>query len=407
MTDSVHSMDAARASSSHQTLSPLAVLLITFALAVGGFGIGTGEFVIMGLLPDVAKTFEVSIPMAGYVISAYALGVVVGAPIIAVLSARVPRRTLLLWLMGVFAAGNILSAMAPDFWSFTFLRFLTGLPHGAYFGVASLVAASMVPPNKRARAVGRVMLGLTIATLLGTPLATFMGQLLSWRAAFYLVGGIGALTVALVWYFKPKDKVQEGASILRELSAFAKPQVWLTLGIAAVGFGGMFSVFSYIASTTTETAGLPASMVAVVLALFGIGMNVGNIVGSRLADISLKGTIGGSMVFYIIVMLVFANFAQYPIVLYVTVFLVGCGFAPAPALQTRLMDVAADAQTLAAASNHSAFNIANALGAALGGLVISWGWGFAATGYVGVLFSLLGLGVFSVSIWLERKTGHA
>ncbi len=407
MTDSVHSMDAARAASSHQTLSPLAVLLITFALAVGGFGIGTGEFVIMGLLPDVAKTFDVSIPMAGYVISAYALGVVVGAPIIAVLSARVPRRTLLLWLMGVFAAGNILSAMAPDFWSFTFLRFLTGLPHGAYFGVASLVAASMVPPNKRARAVGRVMLGLTIATLLGTPLATFMGQLLSWRAAFYLVGGIGALTVALVWYFKPKDKVQEGASILRELSAFAKPQVWLTLGVAAVGFGGMFSVFSYIASTTTETAGLSASMVAVVLALFGIGMNVGNIVGSRLADISLKGTIGGSMVFYIIVMLIFANLAQYPIVLYITVFLVGCGFAPAPALQTRLMDVAADAQTLAAASNHSAFNIANALGAALGGLVISWGWGFAATGYVGVLFSLLGLGVFSVSIWLERKTGHA
>jgi len=400
-------MDAARAVSSHQTLSPVAVLLITFALAVGGFGIGTGEFVIMGLLPDVAKTFDVSIPMAGYVISAYALGVVVGAPIIAVLSARVPRRTLLLWLMGVFSAGNILSAMAPDFWSFTFLRFLTGLPHGAYFGVASLVAASMVPPNKRARAVGRVMLGLTIATLLGTPLATFMGQLLSWRAAFYLVGGIGALTVALVWYFKPKDKVQEGASILRELSAFAKPQVWLTLGVAAVGFGGMFSVFSYIASTTTETAGLSASMVAVVLALFGIGMNVGNIVGSRLADISLKGTIGGSMVFYIIVMLIFANFAQYPIVLYITVFLVGCGFAPAPALQTRLMDVAADAQTLAAASNHSAFNIANALGAALGGLVISWGWGFAATGYVGVLFSLLGLGVFSVSIWLERKTGHA
>jgi DHA1 family inner membrane transport protein len=400
-------MDAARAASSHQTLSPVAVLLITFALAVGGFGIGTGEFVIMGLLPDVAKTFDVSIPMAGYVISAYALGVVVGAPIIAVLSARVPRRTLLLWLMGVFAAGNILSAMAPDFWSFTFLRFLTGLPHGAYFGVASLVAASMVPPNKRARAVGRVMLGLTIATLLGTPLATFMGQLLSWRAAFYLVGGIGALSVALVWYFKPKDKVQEGASILRELSAFAKPQVWLTLGVAAVGFGGMFSVFSYIASTTTETAGLSASMVAVVLALFGIGMNVGNIVGSRLADISLKGTIGGSMVFYIIVMLIFANFAQYPIVLYITVFLVGCGFAPAPALQTRLMDVAADAQTLAAASNHSAFNIANALGAALGGLVISWGWGFAATGYVGVLFSLLGLGVFSVSIWLERKTGHA
>ncbi len=407
MTDSTHSMDAARVASGHQSLSPLAVLLITFALAVGGFGIGTGEFVIMGLLPDVAKTFEVSIPMAGYVISAYALGVVVGAPIIAVLSARVPRRTLLLWLMGLFAAGNILSAMAPDFWSFTFLRFLTGLPHGAYFGVASLVAASMVPPNKRTRAVGRVMLGLTIATLLGTPLATFMGQLLSWRAAFYLVGGIGALTVALVWYFKPKDKVKEGASILRELSAFTKPQVWLTLGIAAVGFGGMFSVFSYIASTTTETAQMPVAMVSVVLALFGIGMNVGNIVGSRLADRSLIGTIGGTMIFNVVVMTTFGLTAQYPIMLCLCVFLIGCGFAAGPALQTRLMDVAADAQTLAAASNHSAFNIANALGAALGGIVITWGWGFAATGYVGAVLSLFGLGVFLISVRLERKTGHA
>ncbi len=407
MTDSTHSMDAARVASGHQSLSPLAVLLITFALAVGGFGIGTGEFVIMGLLPDVAKTFEVSIPMAGYVISAYALGVVVGAPIIAVLSARVPRRTLLLWLMGLFAAGNILSAMAPDFWSFTFLRFLTGLPHGAYFGVASLVAASMVPPNKRTRAVGRVMLGLTIATLLGTPLATFMGQLLSWRAAFYLVGGIGALTVALVWYFKPKDKVKEGASILRELSAFTKPQVWLTLGIAAVGFGGMFSVFSYIASTTTETAQMPVAMVSVVLALFGIGMNVGNIVGSRLADRSLIGTIGGTMIFNVVVMTTFGLTAQYPVMLCLCVFLIGCGFAAGPALQTRLMDVAADAQTLAAASNHSAFNIANALGAALGGIVITWGWGFAATGYVGAVLSLFGLAVFLISVRLERKTGHA
>jgi MFS transporter, DHA1 family, inner membrane transport protein len=406
MTHSAPSIDAARPSAEHQALTPLAILLIEFALAVGGFGIGTGEFVIMGLLPDVAEHYGVSIPKAGYVISAYALGVVVGAPIIAILAAKLPRRTLLLWLMGVFAVGNILSAMAPDFWSFTALRFLTGLPHGAYFGVASLVAASMVPPNKRARAVGRVMLGLTIATLLGTPLATFLGQELDWRAAFYLVGAIGALTVALVWYFKPKDKVKEGASIRGELSAFGKTQVWLTLGIAAIGFGGMFAVFSYIASTTTETAGLPTSQVAFVLALFGIGMNVGNIVGSRLADISLKGTIGGSMAFYTVVMLVFATFAHIPVMLYITVFLVGCGFACGPALQTRLMDVAADAQTLAAPSNHSAFNIANALGAALGGLVISWGWGFAATGYVGALLSLLGLGVFLISAALEKKGVH-
>jgi DHA1 family inner membrane transport protein len=388
-------------------LTPLAVILIEIALAVGGFGIGTGEFVIMGLLPDVATSYNVSIPQAGYVISAYALGVVIGAPIIAILSAKMTRRSLLLCLMAVFAIGNILSAMAPSFWSFTILRFLTGLPHGAYFGVASLVAASMVPPNKRARAVGRVMLGLTIATLAGTPLATFMGQVLSWRAAFFLVGAIGVITVALLWYFQPRDKVKEGASIAQELGAFGKTQVWLTLAVAAIGFGGMFCVFSYIASTTTETAHLPTSTVAIVLALFGIGMNVGNIVGSRMADVSLKGTIGGSMAFYVVVMLAFATFAHIPVMLYITTFLVGCGFACGPALQTRLMDVAADAQTLAAASNHSAFNIANALGAWLGGLVISWGWGFAATGYVGALLSALGLGVFLISVAVEKRQAAA
>lgn len=181
--------------------SALAILLIQFALAVGGFGIGTGEFVIMGLLPDVASTYNVSIPQAGHVITAYALGVVIGAPIIAVLSARLRRKTLLLGLMVVFALGNILSALAPNYWSFTALRFLTGLPHGAYFGVAALVAASLVPAHRRARAVGRVMLGLTIATLIGTPIATFLGQLLNWRAAFMLVGLIGALTVGLIWWF--------------------------------------------------------------------------------------------------------------------------------------------------------------------------------------------------------------
>ncbi len=409
MTDSAASFDSASKRSEPQAaeaatgLPPLATILIEIALAVGGFGIGTGEFAIMGLLPDVASSYQVSIPTAGYVISAYALGVVIGAPIIAVLAARMPRRTLLLSLMGIFAVGNILSAIAPDFWSFTFLRFVTGLPHGAYFGVAALVAASMVPMHKRARAVGRVMLGLTVATLLGTPIATFMGQMLSWRAAFLLVGGIGAATVALLWYFQPRDKAQEGASIRRELSAFGRGQVWLTLGIAAVGFGGMFSVFSYIASTTTVTAGMPATTVALVLTLFGIGMNVGNIVGSRLADLSLMGTIGGVMVFNVIVMGAFGLWAEYPAVLCLCVFLIGCGFAAGPALQTRLMDVAADAQTLAAASNHSAFNIANALGAWLGGLVIAWGWGFAATGYVGAFLSLLGLGVFLASAALEKR----
>jgi DHA1 family inner membrane transport protein len=384
-------------------LSPLAIALIELALAAGGFGIGTGEFAIMGLLPDVATTYGVTVPQAGYVITAYALGVVIGAPIIAVLAARMTRRALLLGLMGLFTAGNILSAIAPDFLSFTILRFITGLPHGAYFGVAALVAASMAPIHKRARAVGRVMLGLTIATLLGTPLATFFGQLLSWRAAFMLVGGIALLTVALLWFFQPRDRVEEGASVWRELGAFRRVQVWLTLAIASVGFGGMFSVFSYIAKTTTDVAMMPVSTVSMVLALFGIGMNVGNVVGSRLADISLNGTIGGMLAFNVLVMAVFGMTAHDPFMLCLCVFLIGCGFAACPAVQTRLMDVAQDAQTLAAASNHSAFNIANALGAWLGGLVIAMGYGYASTGYVGAVLSLLGLGVFLVSVTVERR----
>lgn len=388
-------------------IAPRTALLIEFALAVGGFGIGTGEFAVMGLLPDVAQTYGVSVPEAGRVISAYALGVVVGAPIIAVLSAKLPRKTLLVLLMGLFALGNITSALAPGFLSFTVLRFITGLPHGAYFGVAALVAASMVEPHKRARAVGRVMLGLTIATLIGTPLATFLGQLMSWRAAFLLVGGIAALTAVLIAFNLRKDKVAEGASIKRELGAFARLQVWLTLAVAAVGFGGMFAIFSYIAKTTTDMAGLPASMIAVVLALFGIGMNVGNVLGSRMADRSLNGTIGGMLAFNVVLMAIFSLTAANPVMLFICVFLTGCGFAACPAVQTRLMDVAADAQTLAAASNHSAFNIANALGAWLGGVVITQGYGYGATGYVGSVLSLLGLVVFLISVALQRRSTTA
>ncbi|WP_454848796.1 MFS transporter [Rhizobium binxianense] len=383
--------------------SATAVLLVQLALACGGFGIGTGEFAIMGLLPDVAETFSVTTPQAGYVISAYALGVVIGAPVIAVLAAKMARRTLLLALMLLFAVGNILSAVAPTFESFTALRFISGLPHGAYFGVAALVAASMVPVHRRARAVGRVMLGLTIATLLGTPLTTLFGQSLDWQVAFLTVGGVGLLTVILIWIYLPKDRVSEGASFARELGAFRRPQVWLTLGIAAVGYGGMFAMFSYIADTTMKVAMLPESAVPVMLVLFGIGMNAGNFIGSWLADKSIMGTIGGSLIFNIAVLTTFSLTAANPYMLGLCVFLIGCGFAAGPAIQTRLMDVAADAQTLAAASNHSAFNIANALGAWLGGLVIAWGYGFAATGYVGALLSFLGLFVFAASLRLERR----
>jgi DHA1 family inner membrane transport protein len=384
--------------------SRLAVALIELALAVGSFGIGTGEFAIMGLLPNVAQEFNVTTPEAGYAISAYALGVVVGAPIIAVLAAKLARQTLLLLLMAVFAVGNAVSAVAPTFESFVLLRFLTGLPHGAYFGVAALVAASLVPPNKRTQAVARVMLGLTVATLLGTPIATLFGQILSWRIAFGAVGFMGAMTVVLIWLFLPKDKVQEGASPMRELGAFRRKQVWFTLGIGAVGFGGLFSVFSYIASTATEVAGMPDSAVPVMMALFGSGMIVGNLVGAWFADRNLMATIGGVLASSAVVMTVLWLTAENPYLLSACVFLVGCSVAIGPALQTRLMDVAADAQTLAAALNHSAFNVANALGAWLGGLAIAAGYGFASTGWVGAALAVAGLVVFGLSLVSDQRS---
>ncbi|WP_441771087.1 MFS transporter [Labrys sp. KB_33_2] len=375
---------------------------IEFALAVGAFGVGAGEFASMGILPNVANGLLVTEPQAGHMISAYALGVVVGAPVIAVLSARMARRTLLLWLMVVFTAANAASALANGYYQLIGFRFLAGLPHGAYFGVSFLVAAGMAEPNRRAQAVGRVMMGITLATLVGSPLATWLGQALGWRLAFATVGAIGALTAVLILAFMPLDKVQPGASPLRELGALKRKQVWLTLAIPAIGLGGMFAVYTYVASTLTQLSGFSPAFVPVALVLFGIGMNVGNIAGSWLADRALMPTIGGMLVWVTVVMALYSLTATNPWMISLCIFLIGCNFAICPAIQTRLMDVAGDAQTLAAALNHSAFNIANALGAWLGGVAVAAGFGWASTGWVGALLAVAGLMVFLVSWILER-----
>ncbi len=400
MTSSALQLDAAAARERH-------FLPAVWALGTGAFAIGTGEFVTMGLLPEVARDLRVSVPEAGHVISAYALGVVLGAPLLAVVTANWPRRALLIALMALFAAGNFASALAPSYLSLAAIRWLTGLPHGAYFGVAALVAASLAPPNRRASAVGMVMLGLTSATLFGVPLAAWLGQHWGWRAAFVLVGGNAALTCVLVRRFVPLVPAAHGATPLRELSALARPQVWLTLGIAAIGFGGMFAVFSYIKPLLTEVSGLPVGAVPLVLALFGTGMVAGNLVGSRLADKSLMGTIGGLLVWDALVMSAVVFSAPHPIAICVNVFLLGTIVAIAPALQIRLMDVAGDAQTLAAALNHSAFNIANALGAWLGGVAIASGYGWASTGWVGTLLALGGMLVFGAALWQEKRSRAA
>ena len=384
----------------------LTTKMAILAMAIGAFGVGTGEFAIMGLLPNLATDLGVTEPEAGHVISAYALGVVFGAPLIAVLFAKAPRKLLMMALMALFAVGNFGSAIAPDYWSLIALRFISGLPHGAYFGIAALVAASMVDVGYRARAVGRVMLGLTIATLIGMPLATWLGQYMGWRPTFAGVGVIGALAMAMIWKFSPEVVMSTGASPLRELSALKRPQVWLTLGISAVGCGGMFAVFTYIVPLLTNVAMIPVVWVPLVLALFGVGMTLGNILGAYMADKALMPTIGGMLVFNVISLAAIPWSAQHWFTVSVSVLLVGFTVAIGTALQTRLMDVAEDGQTLAATLNHAAFNMANAVGALLGGMAIAAGYGWSSTGVVGSILAVGGLVLFAISYALDRRANH-
>ncbi|WP_222911087.1 MFS transporter [Pseudomonas sp. DNDY-54] len=374
--------------------SPRAILLIELALAMGGFAIGTGEFAIMGLMPNVAQGLGISEPQVGHVISTYALGVVVGAPLLAILGARLFRRHLLLLLMSFFALGNFASAMAPDYHSLMVFRFIAGLPHGAYFGVAMLVAASMVPADQRAKAVSRVLAGLTIAILIGNPTATWLGQWLSWRWAFGLVGMVALLTVLLVALFLPLDRSEPRNNPMRELRDFNRKPVWLALAISSIGFAGMFCVFSYLAPTLLDINGASEKWIPVGLAAFGLGAIIGNLFGGWLFDRLGFKAIAWLLLWSIFVLLIFP-FATHSLwTLLPAAFAVGTMVSLSPALQTHLMDVAADAQTLAAASNHSAFNVANALGPWLGGMAISAGLGWSSTGYIGAATGVIGLLVF-------------
>ncbi len=392
-------------------LSARAVLLLELALAMGGFAIGTGEFAIMGLMPDVAEGLGISEPQVGNVISTYALGVVVGAPLLAILGSRLFRRHLLLLLMGFFALGNFASALAPDYSTLMIFRFVTGLPHGAYFGVAMLVAASMVPPDKRAQAVARVLMGLTVAILIGNPLATWLGQWASWRYAFALVGAIALLTVLLVALFLPPNRNEPRNSPLHEIRAFNRPQVWLALAISSIGFAGMFCVFSYMAPTLLNVTGVSAGWIPFALAAFGLGGIVGNLVGNLvggwLFDRLRFKAVAWLLLWSALVLLVFPLAAHSVWTIFPAVFAVGTMVSLSPALQTHLMDVAADAQTLAAASNHAAFNIANALGPWLGGLAITAGFGWTSTGYIGAATAVGGLLVFAWAWKIERAVQDA
>lgn len=377
--------------------------LVLFALSVGAFAIGTTEFAAMSLLPFFARDLGVDTPTAGHAISAYALGVVAGAPVIAAFGARMARRTLLIGLMAMFAIGNILSAFSPSYGWMLVFRFLSGLPHGAYFGVAALVAASLVPIEKRTQAIARVMAGLTIATVIGVPVANWMGQALGWRSGFFVVAALAIATVTLVALYAPRDAGDPHASPMRELTALGKPQVWLTLLTGAIGFGGLFAVYTFVASTMIEVTHVSERLVPVILAIFGVGMTLGNLAAAWAADRAQGRTVIGVLLWSAAALALFPLMAGNIWTLGLNIFLVGIGGGLGTPLQARLMDVAGEAQTLAAALHHSAFNVANAIGPWLGGLAIAAGYGLTATGWIGAALALGGLAIFLCSIALERR----
>lgn len=375
-----------------------------FALAMGGVGIGVTEFTMMGLLKEVEQGLAITTPQAGNLISAYALGVVVGAPLLAAVGARLPRKKLALGLLLFFTVANLASFVAPDYGWMLVSRFAAGLPHGAFFGVAAVIAASLVPPTRRGWAISMVMAGLSVSNVVGVPFATWLGQTFGWRLLFVLVGAIGLLALAMVWKFVPFQHAHPDASIRRELGALKRLQVWLALLVGIVGFGGFFATYTYIAHTMTSVAGIPSTLIPLVVALYGLGMVAGNVFGGRLADKSVMGTLYRVLPAIAVALVVYAVAAHWQWSAMVMVFVVGAsGSMLIPALQTRLLDASPDAPSLASSLNHAALNVANALGAFLGGLVIALGWGFVAPALVGAVLAVLGFGVALLSGLLERK----
>ncbi len=377
------------------------------ALALGGFGIGTGEFVTLGLLPNMASSLHVSVPQAGELISAYALGVVVGAPILTAAAARLPRKGLLITIALTMALGNVASAVMPGFTSLLVLRFLTGLPHGTYFGVASVVAGNLVGAERRSSAMATVFAGLTTANVVGVPLTTLIGQHSSWRICFLLVAAIevlAAVCVAVVVPIDAADAAGEAPQLRQELRAFRSTQIWLSLAIATVGGAGLFASFSYIAPMMTHLAGFSSGAITPLLVLFGLGMTGGNLVGARLADRALMRTIYVALSAEILVAAAFFFTARNEVTAAVTILLFPfCALAILPALQSRIVALAGGAPNVAAASIHAAFNIANSLGAWLGGITIAAGLGYGAPNLVAAGLAALGLGIALVAGRTERR----
>ncbi|MFJ4922924.1 MFS transporter [Streptomyces sp. NPDC088725] len=380
---------------------PLALL----ALAIGAFGIGTTEFVIMGLLPEVAADFGVAIPTAGLLVTGYALGVVLGAPVMTLLGTRITRKRMLMLLMGLFVAGNALSALAPDFGLMLTGRVIASLAHGAFFGIGSVVAAGLVAPHKKAGAIAMMFTGLTVANVVGVPLGTFIGQNAGWRATFLGVAGLGVLGLLGIAKLVPEQPKAPGVRLRHELAAFRNVQVLLAMAMTVLGFGGVFAAITYISPMMTGTAGFADSSVTWLLVLFGIGMVVGNLVGGKFADRHLMPMLYVSLGALSLVLALFTLTAHHKVAAALTILLIGAlGFATVPPLQKRVLDQASAAPTLASAVNIGAFNLGNALAAWLGGLVIAAGLGYTAPNWVGAVLAGSALLLALLSGALERRT---
>ena len=370
------------------------------ALAISAFAIGTTEFVIMGLLPEVARDLAVSIPSAGLLVSGYALGVAVGAPLLAVVTSKMPRKLALQLLMGVFIVGNVLCALASDYPVLMIARVVTSFAHGSFFGIGAVVAASLVPQEKRASAIALMFTGLTLANVLGVPFGTFIGQEFGWRTAFWVVAALGVVSLAGIAALVPNRHDTGPAGLAHEVRVLKDPQVWMALAMTIVGFGGVFVVFTYIAPILEQVSGFSPRGVTLILVLFGVGLTIGNTVGGKLADRALMPSLMGILLALAVVMAIFTRTSHSQVAAAVTIFVWGiAAFATVPPLQMRVVEKATAAPNLASTLNIGAFNLGNAGGAWLGGMAIGHGLGLDALPWVAAAVSIAAL----LLTWLAAR----
>ncbi|WP_445116930.1 MFS transporter [Acinetobacter sp. WZC-1] len=375
------------------------------ALAIGAFAIGTTEFSPMGFLPQMAESLQISIPTAGMLITAYALGVMIGAPIMTLWFGHFPRRKALIVLMGIFTVGNLLAAIAPNYWGLMGARIITSLNHGAFFGIGSIVATSVVPRNKQASAVAMMFMGLTIANIGGVPLATWVGQNIGWRMSFAAIAGLGIITMLSLWKALPEGSAGSKPNVAQEIKVLTRLPVILALLTTVMSAGAMFTLYTYIAPSLQNISHATPTLITLMLVLIGVGFSIGNHLGGKFADRSLNKTLIGFLALLMLMMLLFPLLAKTTLGAAIALVVWGAtAFAVVPPLQMRVMSVAHEAAGLASSINIGAFNLGNALGAAAGGAVLSLGMSYAAVSVTGAILTGLGLLLVFIQMKLSPNT---